>query len=155
MWAVSRQGAENRAVAAIERRPRPASRILRWPAGVGGVLAILPAWIAHASWQSRQLSKHTVWLIAAGALVFFMQAWGTIAVGRFRTSALFDAHQVTVQFLGICAVFRCAVPTYGLINRVVGPGFAYPHEQRELDYSERAGAGYPEFQRDILHAEKS
>jgi len=84
-------------------------------------------------------------------------AWGTLAAGMFRTGALFDGHQITVQIVGIFAAFLWAFPlallTYWLIDRSIGLRSSTQHEQRGLDYSEHAETGYPEFQRDILHKE--
>jgi Amt family ammonium transporter len=63
-----------------------------------------------------------------------------------------------VQALGILAGFAWAFPTallmYYLIERTVGLRASTLDEQRGLDYAEHYEIGYPEFQRDTLHAGK-
>jgi hypothetical protein len=159
MWAAGRQDSGSRAVAGVGRRPGRGSRILRWLAGAGSMLATLPASAADASLQSLQVFMNMVWLTTAGALVFFIHAQGTIAAGLFRTGAPFDAYRVTVRLFGMRTALLRASPTvlltYWLVDRVVGLRSANLHEQRELGYSELAETGHPEFRRDVRHAEKS
>ena len=83
-------------------------------------------------------------------------AWGTLAAGLFKAGDMFDSTQVIVQLVGICAAFLWTFPTallmyYG-IDKLVGLRASTLDEQRGLDYAEHHEVGYPEFQRDALHA---
>jgi Amt family ammonium transporter len=97
-------------------------------------------------------------VVGAVSVHGFAGAWGTLAAGLFLTGNLFDPGQVAVQALGILAGFAWAFPTallmYYLIERTVGLRASTLDEQRGLDYAEHYEIGYPEFQRDTLHAGK-
>jgi len=85
----------------------------------------------------------------------FCGAWGTLAVGMFKTGDLFSVTQITIQVVGIIAAFLWAFPAalimYMIIHRAIGLRASTVHEQRGLDFSEHSEMGYPEFQTQILH----
>jgi Amt family ammonium transporter len=97
-------------------------------------------------------------VVGAVSVHGFAGAWGTIAAGLFLTGNLFDPAQVAVQALGVLAGFVWAFPVallmYYVIDRTVGLRASTLDEQRGLDYAEHYEIGYPEFQRDTLHAGK-
>ena len=78
--------------------------------------------------------------------------WGTLAAGLFFTGDLFSLHRVGIQLLGIVAALVWALPLamlgYSLIDYFMGIRSPSIDEQRGLDVSEHAEAGYPEFHRD-------
>lgn len=83
-------------------------------------------------------------------------AWGTLAAGMFKTGALFDPAQMTVQIIGIIAAFIWSFPLallmYFILQKTIGLRVTAVAEQRGLDYAEHNETGYPEFQQRILHA---
>jgi len=88
----------------------------------------------------------------------FAGVWGTLAAGLFVTGDLFNPVQVAIQALGVVAGFLWAFPLallmYLVIHRLIGLRASTVDEQRGLDFSEHSEVGYPEFQREILHAGK-
>lgn len=82
-------------------------------------------------------------------------AWGTLAVGMFKTGDLFNSTQMLVQVVGILAAFLWAFPVawlmYFLIHKTIGLRASTMDEQRGLDYTEHYEIGYPEFQQNKLH----
>jgi Amt family ammonium transporter len=88
----------------------------------------------------------------------FAGVWGTLAAGMFMAGDLFNPVQIAIQALGVVAGFLWAFPLalvmYLVINRVIGLRASTRDEQRGLDFSEHHEVGYPEFQREILHAGK-
>ncbi|MDX1803277.1 MAG: ammonium transporter [Alcanivorax sp.] len=85
----------------------------------------------------------------------FAGAWGTLAAGLFYQGDLFDSQRVLVQLLGIVVAFSWAFFTALIMYMGVAllAGLRAPalHEQRGLDVSEHAEAGYPEFSHGALY----
>lgn len=85
----------------------------------------------------------------------FAGVWGTLAAGLFYTGDLFNWDRVGVQLLGVGAAFAWAFPLalalYFVLSRSVGLRTSTQHEQRGLDYSEHAEAGYPEFNQTLTY----
>ena len=75
--------------------------------------------------------------------------WGTVAAGLFFADDPFTWARISVQLIGVAAAFLWAFPLalamYLLMAKTIGLRASTLHEQRGLDYSEHAEAGYPEF----------
>ena len=85
-------------------------------------------------------------------------AWGTLAAGMFKHGDMFNGGQILVQLLGIGVAFVWAFGTayasYRLIDYLIRLRASSLAQQRGLDFVEHYEIGYPEFQRDVLHAGK-
>ncbi|MEO4047885.1 ammonium transporter [Pseudomonas sp. CAU 1711] len=85
----------------------------------------------------------------------FAGVWGTLAAGLFYTGDPFNWGRVGVQLLGVGAAFAWAFPLalalYFVLSRSIGLRTSTQHEQRGLDYSEHAEAGYPEFSQTLTY----
>lgn len=81
--------------------------------------------------------------------------WGTVAAGLFFTGDPFSWARVSVQLIGAGAAFLWAFPLalamYLILAKTVGLRTSTQHEQRGLDYSEHAEAGYPEFNQALTY----
>ncbi|MFM2398247.1 MAG: hypothetical protein RL341_404 [Pseudomonadota bacterium] len=81
--------------------------------------------------------------------------WGTLAVGLFTHGRYFDLQLIIAQLTGIVAAglwtFPLAFIMYKALDTLIGLRATAQQEQRGLDFSEHYEAGYPEFQRDIVH----
>ena len=80
----------------------------------------------------------------------FAGAWGTLAAGMFYSGDLFNVSRISIQLLGIGAVFvwsfSAALILFGALKMIIGIRASTLHEQHGLDYTEHADVGYPEFQ---------
>lgn len=108
---------------------------------------------------SRMLLRaHIDDVVGAVAVHGFAGAWGTLAAGLFFQGDLFNPERIIIQLIGILAAFLWAFPLallmYLIIDKTVGLRASTQDEQRGLDYSEHYEVGYPEFQRELLHAGK-
>lgn len=85
-------------------------------------------------------------------------AWGTLAAGLFYRGDMFNLAKVSVQLVGIAAcfvwAFGAAYLMYRFIDFLISLRATTLAQQRGLDYVEHYEIGYPEFQRDTLHAGK-
>jgi Amt family ammonium transporter len=76
-------------------------------------------------------------------------AWGTIAVGCFKTDAFFNLKNIGVQVLGCVAAFFwsffVAYAFFKLIDFFLGLRVSAEEEFQGLDYSEHAAGAYPDF----------
>ncbi|ETW93348.1 MAG: ammonium transporter [Candidatus Entotheonella factor] len=117
---------------------------------IGGIAMV----IATGVFESLKLDD-TVGAVAVHGVA---GAWGTLAVGLFRTGHLFDVDQILVQVIGIGAALLWSVTTsfvmWKAISMVMGLRVNTLHEQRGLDFSEHYEVSYPEFQQDLLHSGK-
>ncbi|MEJ2059952.1 MAG: ammonium transporter [Gammaproteobacteria bacterium] len=97
-------------------------------------------------------------VVGAVSVHGFAGAWGTLAAGMFFHGDLFSPERMAVQVIGIVAAFLWAFPIalvmYLVIDKIFGLRASTVDEQRGLDYSEHYEIGYPEFQREALHAGK-
>ncbi len=98
-------------------------------------------------------------VVGAVSVHGFCGVWGTLAAGLFLTGNMYDAHQVTVQLIGIGAafvwVFFSAFIMYGIISLVFGLRVSTMHEQRGLDITEHGEIGYPEFGNNTAYSNKN
>lgn len=83
--------------------------------------------------------------------------WGTLAAGMFFNGDLFSWARISVQLIGAGAAFLWAFPLalamYFILAKTLGLRASTQHEQRGLDYSEHAEAGYPEFNQAVTYDE--
>lgn len=108
---------------------------------IGGVLSVLGVMLL----EKMRLDD----VVGAVSVHGICGAWGTLAAGLFLTGNMFNAHQVSVQLIGIGAafvwVFFSALILYFVISKVTTLRVSTMHEQRGLDVTEHGEIGYPEF----------
>lgn len=116
----------------------------------GALVLAAQLWIERRGWDD---------VVGAVAVHGVCGVWGTLAAGLFHQDGLFDPARIGVQLVGIAAAFLWTFPLGWLIFKVLAAmgllRASVQDQQRGLDYSEHAEIGYPEFQRDLLHAGRS
>ncbi len=116
----------------------------------GGIVILAMEFMDNRGWDDP---------VGAVSVHGFCGAWGTFAAGLFHRQHMFDFSSMLVQLLGIVTCFLWAFAlSYGmfkLIDRFMGLRASTVAQQRGLDYAEHFEVGYPEFQKDALHKNKT
>jgi Amt family ammonium transporter len=112
--------------------------------------------LAAQSWIERRGWDDVVGAVAVHGLC---GVWGRLAAGLFHQDGLFDPARIAVQLVSIATAFLWTFPLGWVIFKALAAmgllRASVQDQQRGLDYGEHAEIGYPEFQRDLLHAGRS